>query len=122
VTSQADVRRIALSLPEATEDADSFHFRVAGKGFAWVYLERVDPRRARVPRDDVIAVRVADQLEKDALLALDPTKFFTTDHYNGYPAILVRLPEVEPDELEDLLTDAWRAAAPRRLLSKLEAR
>jgi hypothetical protein len=115
VTSQDDVRRIALSLPETTEDADSFHFRVAGKGFAWIYLERVDPRRARVPRDDVLAVRVADQLEKDALLTLDPRKFFTTDHYNGYPAVLVRLPQIEPDELEDILTDAWRAAAPRRL-------
>src|SRR6266496_1568951 len=109
------VRRIALGLPETTEGDDTLAFLVAGKGFAWSWKERVEKKKPRAERRDVLAIRVADEYEKQALLNSDPAKFFTEDHYNGYPAILVRLSEIEPDELKELLTDAWRCRAPRAL-------
>ena len=82
MTTRADVRRLALALPEAHEEP-GFSFTVGGKGFAWPWMERLDPKKARVPNPDVIGVRVANELEKQALLALDPTVFFTEPHYNG---------------------------------------
>jgi len=85
-----------------------------GKALAWSWLERVDPRRARVTNRDVIAVRVANQLEKESLLALDTEVFFTEPHYDGYPAVLVRLPAIDLDLLTDVLTAGWRTRAPRR--------
>ena len=120
MASQADVRRIALSLPEAQEGAD-FGFSVDGKAFAWLWRERIDPKRARVPNPDVLAVRVANELEKQALLALDANVFFTEPHYNGYPAVLVRISVIEPDLLEEVLTDAWCCRAPRKLVAELES-
>jgi hypothetical protein len=116
MSTQDDVRRIALALPETTEDAHSFRFFVDGKAFVWSWLERVDPKKARVPNPDVIAVRVTDESDKDALIGMDPRVFFTERHYDGYPAILARLPEIELALLERLLTDAWRSRAPDRLL------
>jgi hypothetical protein len=59
---------------------------------------------------------VAGQGEKDMLLASDPDKFFTEPHYNGFPAVLVRLPAIGEDELRELITDAWRSQAPRQLV------
>jgi hypothetical protein len=117
VATSEDVRRIALSLPESVEEPGRFSFAVDGKAFAWEWLERVDPRRARVPNPEVIAVRMANQLEKDSLLALDHEVFFTEPHYDGYPAVLVRLPIIDLDLLTDVLTAAWRSRAPRRLLA-----
>jgi hypothetical protein len=116
MATQDDVRRIALALPETTEDAHSFRFFVDGKAFAWSWLERIDPKKARVPNPDVIAVRIADEFEKATLIEMDPGVFFTERHYDGYPAIMVRLPEVGLPRLENLLTAAWRARAPGRLL------
>lgn len=107
-----DVRRIAASLPDAEGAADGT-WRVDGKLFAWPWMERVDPRRARVPNRDVLVVRVADELEKQSLIQLDPETFFTEPHYDGYAAVLVRLPAVETELLEKLITDAWRLRAPR---------
>jgi hypothetical protein len=71
MATRAEVQRIALALPEAQEEP-GFSFTVGGKGFAWPWLERVAPRKARVPNPDVIGVRVANELEKQALLSLDP--------------------------------------------------
>ena len=79
------------------------------------WLERVDPKKARVPSAEVIAVRVRDQAEKSALLAGDPERFFTEPHYNGYPAVLVRLRAVTPGQLRTLIFDAWQCQAPREL-------
>jgi len=116
MATQDDVRRIALSLPETEEAEDRFAFSVRNKGklkgFVWVWLERVHPKKARVPQPDVIAVRVASLAEKDRLLALAPSKFFTEPHYNGYPAILVNLPTITARELEPLVQEAWRCQAP----------
>ena len=119
VASQEDVRRIALALPETSEGQDGFGFSVLNKGkhkgFVWSWKERVEPKKPRVERDDVIAVRVIDQTDKAALIAGDPAVFFTEPHYNGFPAVLVRLPEVSLEQLEELLVDAWRCQAPRAL-------
>lgn len=121
VASQDDVRRIALSLPETTEDPNGFGFYVAGKPFAWSWLERVDPKRARVPNADVVAVRVGNEFEKEILIDMNPDVFFTEPHYDGYPAILVRLSAIDLDLLGVVLTDAWRCRAPKRLLGSLRA-
>jgi len=119
MADQEDVRRIALSLPETVAGSDHFAFSVLNrgkpKGFAWVWMERREPKRPRVANPDVLAVRVAGQVEKEMLLAADPEKFFTEAHYNGFPAVLVRLTAVEQDELTELLTDGWRCQAPQGL-------
>ena len=125
MANQSDVRRIALSLPETVETTDHFAFSVRNrdklKGFVWIWLERVAPRKPRVPRPDVIAVRVANLYEKDLLLSMDATKFFTEPHYNGFPAVLVRLPAVDAGELEVLIADAWRCQAPKALIKTMES-
>jgi len=109
-------------LPETTEEPGGLRFSVNGKQFAWPWMERVDPKKPRVARHDVIAVRVANEMEKASLLAMDQETFFTEPHYNGYPAVLVRLPVIHPDVLADLPTDAWRIRAPRRLVSEFDRR
>ena len=117
MATQADVRRIALSLPQAEEESDHFAFSVPNKGklkrFVWVWMERIEPKKPRVPQPDAIAVRVASLAEKDRLLALDPTKYFTEPHYDGFPAVLVNLPAMTFRELKPLITDAWRCQAPK---------
>jgi len=117
-----DVRRIALSLPHTNGD-NGFAVQNGGKsrGFAWVWMKRVDPNKPRVPCPDVLAVRTASLDEKEALIAADPEKFFTEPHYNNFPAVLVRLVNVELDELEELLIDGWRCQAPRALVKEFDA-
>jgi hypothetical protein len=118
VADQDDVRRLALELPEVTENDDRFAFSVGTKGIAWVWLERSAPKAPRVPNDGVLAVRVAGEAGKQELLAADPDKFFTEPHYNGYPAVLVRLAAVDEAELRELLVDAWRIQAPKTLVKQ----
>jgi hypothetical protein len=126
MADQDDVRRIAMALPEVRESEDRFAFSVLNKGkekgIAWVWQERVDPKKARVPQPAVLAVRVANSTEKESLLAADEEKFFTEPHYNGFPAILVRLVAIEHDELRELLVDAWRCQAPRALVKEYDGR
>jgi hypothetical protein len=124
LADQGDVRRIALALPETSEAEDRFAFSVRHgakqKGFVWAWNERVEPKKPRVPRTDVLAVRVVDQLDKEALLASDEEKFFTEPHYDGFPAVLVRLPRITADELAELIEDAWRCQAPKTLLAAFD--
>jgi hypothetical protein len=119
MASQLDVRRIALSLPAAEQPPGRFAFAVPNKrklkSFVWVWMERVAPKKPRVPNHGVIAVRVADLAEKERLLSADPTKFFTEPHYNGFPAVLVRLDAVSVADLTPLITAAWRCQAPADL-------
>src|SRR5882672_7112563 len=116
---------MALSLPETSEAADRFAFSVntkgKAKGFVWVWMERVEPKKPRVPHAGVIAVRVASLALRDAILSSSSKKFFTEPHYAGFPAVLVRLAEIGRDELEALVIDAWRCQAPRALVESLEA-
>jgi len=115
-----DVRRIAVSLPDVSQGGEGFAFGVAAgsktKGIAWVWQERVEPKKPRVANAEVLAVRVARLADKDELIAADPDVYFTEPHYNGFPAVLVRLPRIGLEELRELLTDAWRCQAPKRLV------
>ena len=109
-----DVRRIALSLPDVTGDDAGTAFRLGKTGIAWPYPERVHPKRARVPRLDIFVIRVADEDDKQALLTGEPNVFFTTPHYDGYPAVMVRLIALDEGRLIDLLTDAHAAALAKQ--------
>ena len=126
MATQDDVRRIALSLPGVKEGTDRFEFAVLNrdkwKGLAWIWSERVEPKRPRIPRPDVIAVRVNGEEAKDFLLHAAPDVFFTEPHYNGFPAILVRLPNIAVEQLEGLLIDAWHIQAPKALIAEYAAR
>jgi hypothetical protein len=126
MATQADVRRIALSLPGVEESEGRFAFavRVKGKqkGFVWVWMERIHPKKPRVPQPKVLAVRTANLYDKDFLLASSSTKFFTEPHYDGFPAVLVRLAEVSARELRPLITEAWRTLAPKDLLEPKRAK
>ena len=120
MATQADVRRIALSFPETEEGNDRFGFSVLNKGkskgFAWVWMERIDPKKPRVANPGVIAVRVANNAQKDLIIASDSKKFFTEPHYNGFPAVLIRLGAVTVADLKVLLAEAWRCQAPAALV------
>ncbi|HEY6479293.1 MAG TPA: MmcQ/YjbR family DNA-binding protein [Streptosporangiaceae bacterium] len=111
----ADVRRIALALPQVVEiDSDGFDFRVGGKGFVWSYPERRagEPRRIRT---DIAVLFVGDEAEKQALLLGEPAIFFTAPGYDGWPLVMLRLAEVDTARLAELITDAWRMRAPAGL-------
>ena len=125
MATQDDVRRLALALPDTVEADDRFAFSVISKGkpkgIAWEWRERVHPKKPRVPNPDVLAVRVASLDDKELLLAADSDVFFTDSHYNGYPAVLVRLAAIDVDDLEELLVDAWRCQAPASRVREFDA-
>jgi hypothetical protein len=121
MATPADVRRIALSLPETVEASERFAFSVMNKGkakgFVWVWMERVAPKKPRVANPGVIAVRVPTVAQRDALIAADARRFFTEPHYEGFPAVLVRLDAVTVNDLAVLIPDAWRCMAPKALVA-----
>ena len=125
-----DVRSLVAALPDTDEHASyGGHpaWRVHGKGFVWDRPLGVADRNAladAAPGEDepVLGVRVADEGVKAALLAQDEAVFFTTPHFDGYPAVLVRLERIAVDELAELVEDAWRERAPRRLVAERDAR
>jgi len=112
MATEDDVRRIALSLPETVEKPwyGTPGFRVKDKGFL----------RIRSDAEGGLVVFVADVAEKEMLLQSDPDKFFTTPHYDGYPAVLVDLAAIGVDELQELITDSWRLKAPKRVLKAFD--
>jgi hypothetical protein len=122
MATQDDVRRIAAKLPGAVEGEGRFGFSVEVKGkfkgFCWSWAERVDPKKARVINDGVLAISVPNLEAKDLLISTSPDRFIHDPHYNGFPAVIVRLSEWEADELEDLLIEAWRSKAPKALLEE----
>ena len=113
------VRSFALKLPEVTERDTKFF--VLDKQFAWPWLKRIAPKKPRVPCFDILAVRVKNEAMKVELITEEPDIFFTEPHYNGYPAILVRLDKIEFEELAQVLQEGWRAQAPAKLILKLDA-
>lgn len=123
-----DVRRIALALPETTERGshdDRPAWRVRDKMFVWDRPLRKGDLAAlgdAAPDGPVLGARVPDLGAKEALLADDPQVYFTTPHFDGYPAVLVRLDRIDVDELTELVTEAWFARAPKRLAAELRAR
>jgi hypothetical protein len=114
------VRRIALALPETSEESrrGRAHWMVRDKLFVWERPLRDSDLRALgdgAPDGPILGARVEHLGAKEALLADDPGVYFTTPHFDGYPAVLVRLEEIEVGELEGLIIDAWLARAPKRL-------
>jgi hypothetical protein len=111
----ADVCRLALALPQVEEmDSDGFDFRVGGRGFVWSYPERL-PGQPRRIRTDIAVLYVGDEAEKQALLLGEPALFFTAPGYEGVPLVMLRLAEVGPGRLAELVTDAWRMRAGEEL-------
>ena len=114
-----DVRRLALALPETTESNNGW--RIREKAFAWVRPLRkkdmadLEQLGREVPTGEIMGIRLADELEKQELVASEPDVFFTIPHFNGWPGLLVRLDAIGLDELEEVLTDAWLVRAPKRV-------
>lgn len=116
-----DVHRLALALPE-TEERIKRELRqwwVKDKLFVWERplrpKEVEEEFEGDAPDGPILGARVEHIVAKEALLADDPQVFFTTSHFDGYPAILVRLDRISVADLEELVTEAWLVRAPKRL-------
>ena len=122
-----DVRLLALELPETSEreSRGNTQWRVKDKLFVWERPLRKPDLEAlgeRAPNGPVLGAMVADLGEKEALLSENPEAFFTTPHFNGYAAVLVRLDRITVENLRQIVTEAWLARAPARLLNEYEGR
>lgn len=104
-----DLRRLALALPGAQEDAGP-EYSVNGRAFAWPWRERGDPKKARVPRPEYPVLPVESLAIKDALVTGEPDAFFTEPHYDGYKAVIVRLSGISVGRLEEAIADAHACA------------
>ena len=128
VATWDDVQRIAMGMPEVTErvSRDLRQWCVKDKFFVWERPLRKSDLKAlgdAAPEGPILGARVEHEGAKQALLANDEGVFFTTPHFDGYPAVLVRLGAIERGELEELLAEAWLCRAPKRLAREfLEAR
>ena len=115
-----DVARLAAELPEVTEGEERHrgnrNWQVAGKAFAWERpFSKADIKRygdVQPPQGQILAIRTADQAEKEAILAAGNGAFFTIPHFNGFNAYLVQLAEVTAQDLREALVDGWLAMAP----------
>jgi hypothetical protein len=117
VATWEDVARIVGELPETTE-ATPRTWRVRKKLIVWERpLRKADCEALGddAPDGDILGARVPDEGVKFALIADDPGVYFTTPHFDGYPAVLVRLAEIGVPELSELITEAWLAQAPKSL-------
>jgi hypothetical protein len=120
VATWDDVRRLALGLPQA-EERDSrgrAQWRVGDRLFVWERPLRASDLKALgddAPEGPILGARVEHLVAKEALLADNPGVYFTTPHFDGYPAVLVRLEQIDVEELEELVVEAWLCRAPKQL-------
>jgi hypothetical protein len=120
VATWDDVRRIALGLPEAEErlSRDLRQWRVKDKLFVWERPLRrsdLDALGDAAPDGPILGVRTEHLVAKEAILQSDPDVFFTTPHFDGYPAVLVQLDRIGVEDLREVIVEAWLARAPKRL-------
>lgn len=119
-----DAALMAVELAEVTERElrGNREWQVAGKGFAWVRpFSKADLKRYGdeiPPEGPILAVRVEDLGEKEAVLAANHPGFFTIPHFEGYPAVLIELRKVSKKALREAILDAWLACAPHHLTEK----
>lgn len=116
-----DVRRIVSSLPETREESrgsGQLSWRVKDKSLAWERpLRKSDLKTLgdAAPEGEILGVRVPDLGAKEAILADNGGAVFTIPHFDGYPAVLVLLEQIDVDELEEMLVEAWLCRAPAKL-------
>ena len=121
-----DVARIVGGLPLTAEQSPR-DWRVGKKMLAWERPLRPSDREALAargstpPEGDILGVRVSDEGIKFALISDDPGVYFTTPHFDGYAAVLVRLDAIDAGDLEELITEAWLTQAPRKLVQEFLA-
>jgi hypothetical protein len=119
-----DVARMALELPEVAEGYrhGNRSWSVGGKAFTWERpFSKADVKRfgtTAPPAGPILAVRVADLDEKEALLAAEPRGFFTIPHFNGYAAVLIEMRQVGTRALREAIIDGWLACAPPDLVER----
>ena len=116
-----EVRELALALPETSEGVTwgSRAWKVGGKLFVWERPLRKSDLAAlgdAAPDGPILGARVEHEGAKQALLADDSGVFFTTPHFDGYPAILIRLDAISPEDLREAIVEAWLCRAPKRLV------
>lgn len=120
-----DVEAIALSLPEVAEGTSygQRDWKVRKKTFVWERplrkkeveeLGGFEPEGG-APTGEILGLRVADEEAKQALLSSEPEIYFATPHFDGFPAVMIRLERIPRDELEEVVTEAWLARAPKRV-------
>jgi len=109
---------------QLTEERSPHEWRVGKKLIAWERPLRKSDREALAalgiepPDGDILGVRVADEGIKFALIADEPDVYFTTPHFDGYPAVLVKLVEIDELGLRELIIEAWLTQAPKRLVQE----
>ena len=120
-----DVRRLALGLPD-TDEHPSYggapSWRVRGKAFVWERPLRAKDISEVGEQGEVLGACVADEGVKHALIADDPDVFLTTSHFDGHASVLVRLEAISERDLQEVVTEAWRVKAPKRLQEQLQQR
>jgi hypothetical protein len=119
VATWSDVERLALGLPQTSERLSRGlrQWRVKDKLFVWerpLRAKEADSLGERAPQGAIVAARVEHLVAKEALLAEHPELFFTTSHFDGYPAVLALLERLTLEELTELVTEAWLTRAPKR--------
>jgi hypothetical protein len=109
---------------QLTEERSPHEWRVGKKLIAWERPLRKSDYDAltaageEAPQGDILGVRVPDEGVKFALIADEPERYFTTPHFDGYPAVLVKLAAIDERGLRELIVDAWLTQAPKRLVQE----